>query len=462
LLFHFLTMTAVGLLAWAMVGTLEALLVLAIGIAFSPLQFFTPQPDGTFFGAYGWGNGFRYLGALLVVPAFAHRLLAPVPFADWRCLGLGVVAGGFAWISQENLSATAAAAAMVTVLMVLTDTISFGRAATGVFTLAAGAMLFWLPVLLFYASHGQMAEYLRNFTLVPRAVAAGFSNSWWIDARDTAAYTAFCSTTAVIVVIAVLTLWQWPQVRLRHGLSAARVRLLGFLSVLAAGYATSLYRSDYSHLINTLIALPFVIVLSWRDLPALAARTVAVRVGLRVALVAATLFVYPIAPPLRDFYRGIWLPALARFEPGPPASAPVVEGGVPFQRATVHLQDEPAVAPGMIAMRPFLRELAALHDVVGDRRTYITGLGSVYTGLVYFLGDLVPAPYLFDRETMLINDDLRREHQRHFESRIDEVDCVIARNLEENEVHAFRRAYPDARVVIQPINAVDAYIVIAR
>lgn len=462
LLFHFLTMTAVGVMAWATLGTAAALVVLAIGLAFSPLQFFVPQPDGTFFGAYGWGNGFRYLGALLVVPPLASRLLTPVRFGDWRCLGLGVVAGGFAWISQENLSATTAAATMVLVSMILTDTIPLRRAATGGVTVIAGAALFWLPVLGFYGWHGHIAEYLRNFMLVPRAVAVGFSNSWWVDATDTAAYRAFCWTTAVIVVLALLTLWQWPSVRLRYRLSAARVRLLSFLSVLAAGYATSLYRSDYSHFVNTLIALPFVIVISWRDLPALAAQTLGGRVLLRVALIAAILFIYPIAPGLRELYPSVVTPALRRFETLPSQPTPVVEAGPSFQRATRYLQDEPAVAPGMIAMRPFLRELSALHDLVGKRRTYITGLGSVYTGLVYFLADLTPAPYLFDRETMMINDDLRREHQRHFESRIGEVDCVIARNLEENEVHLFRRAYPDARVVILPINAVDAYVVIAK
>ena len=462
LLFHFLTMAAVGVMAWSSIGTGAALLVLAIGVSFSPLQFFVPQPDGTFSGGYGWSNGFRYLGALLVVPSLASRLLTPLQLGDWRCLGLGLLAGCFAWISQENLSATAAAATMVVVSMILTDTIPFRRALTGGVTVIAGAAFFWLPVLGFYAWHGRMGEYLRNFTLVPRAVAAGFSNSWWTEATNTLVYRAFCWTTAVIVVLALLTLWQWPSVRLRYRLSEPRVRLLAFLSVLAAGYATSLYRSDSSHLINTLIALPFVIVLSWRDLPALAARTFVSRGVLRVALIAATLLIYPIAPFLRNLYPSLLRPATTRFLALPPQPAPVVEAGVSFRRATRYLRDEPAVAAGMIPMRPFLRELSKLHELVGDRRTYIAGLGSVYTGLVYFLADLTPAPYLFDRETMMINDDLRREHQRYFESRIAEVDCVIARSLEENEVHLFRRAYPDARVVILPINAVDAYVVIAK
>ena len=462
LLFHFITMAVVGVIAWASIGTIAALVVIVIGTVFSPLQFFAPQADGTFFGAYGWGNGFRYLGSLIVVPQLAARLLSPLHFGDWRCLVLGVVTGGFAWMSQENLSATAAAATMVTLLMIFTRTTPLTRAVQAGATVIGGMLLFWLPVLGYYALQGRVGEYLRNFTLVPRAVAAGFSNTWWADATDTKAYAAFCWTTAVIIAIALLALWQWPHARLRHGLGWARVRILAFLSVLAAGYATSLYRSDYSHLINTLIALPFVIVLAWRDLPGLVSRSLNGRVAVRIAVIAATLIVYPIGPAFTNFHQGLWIPARARFEARPLAEPVAQEFGVAFQRVPPLLQDEPAVAPGMIGMRPFLREMSELHGLIGNRRTYITSLGSVYTGVVYFLADLVPASFLFDRETMMINDDLRREHLGHFEARLAEVDCVIARDLADAEAQLFRRAYPNARIVIQGINGVDAYIILAR
>ncbi len=69
LLFHFTALLATGLVALWLIDLPSALLVMILALAFSPLSFFTAAPDGTMQGAYGWGNAWRYLGALLVVPA---------------------------------------------------------------------------------------------------------------------------------------------------------------------------------------------------------------------------------------------------------------------------------------------------------------------------------------------------------------------------------------------------------
>jgi hypothetical protein len=461
LLQHFLTTVLVCLLAWWTIGLPEAFAVLVLGLSFSPLQFFSPAGDGTFQGAYGWGSGMRYLGALVVVPLTVRRLLAArAGRQDWRLYVIGAAAGVFVWLAQENLSATLAALVFVEVLLIATHTITWRVAVSATSQLVAGAGLVAIPIVVYYMVQGEFARFVRNYLLVPRAVASGFSNSWWLEGPGDPGYRAFCFTTAVIVVAAVAAIWHVRELRLRYPLNAAQARLLAYLAVLAASYHTALYRADSAHLLNTMIALPFVLVLVFRDLPEWTAHTPLARLTLRAVIVAVAIWVYPISGVSTTLYATVIKPSAVRFQQDMPARMPSSDPRPAYVRATGHLQDEPAVVVGAGSMRQFLEDVSTLKASVGDRRTLIASALHVYTGLIYFMGDLTPAPYLFDRETMMINAALAAESVAYMRQRMSEFDCVVSWTLEAPEVKAFVEANPGATTDVLTLAGAPVYVLV--
>ncbi|HEX8030579.1 MAG TPA: hypothetical protein VF491_19025 [Vicinamibacterales bacterium] len=447
LVLHFAATAIVGLLAWWTLGFPSALAVLILAWSFSPLGFFTPANDGTYQGFYGWGNAMRYLGALIVVPLMIRRMMASqAGRLDWHLPVIGVAAGLFAWLAQENLSATVTALAFVLVLMIATRTITWRTAASCTAQVAMGSAVVAIPIVVYYLLQGELSRFLRNYLLVPQAVAAGFSNTWWLEGPADGRYRAYCYTTAVIVAIGTATVWNLREMRLRHSLTRLQAQLLAYLGVLAASYHTALYRADSSHLVNTMLALPFVLVLVFRDLPEWSVKTPLLRLALRVAIVAVAICVYPISLVSTDLYAWVIKPSAVRFQQTVAARTPSSDPRPAFTRATALLQNEPVVVGPAGSMHQFLEDVSALRAIVGDRRTYVLHAHNIFTGLIYFMGDLTPAPYLFDRETMMINSGLAAESIEYMRARLDEFDCVVSSTLEAPEVKLFLSAHPNARI----------------
>ena len=458
---HFATTIVVCLLAWWTIGFPGACAVLILGLSFSPLGFFSPAADGTFQGFFGWANGMRYLGALVVVPLTVRRMLVtPAGRMDWRLLVIGAAAGVFAWLAQENLSATVAALVFVLVLLIATRTITWRAAVSSTAQVAGGSAIVAIPIVIYYTLHGEFARFVRNYLLVPRAVATGFSNTCWLEGPADPRYRAYAFTTAVIVIIGVAAVWNVREMRLRHPLTESQARLLAYLGVFAASYHTALYRADSSHLVNTMLPLPFVLVLVFRDLPEWTVQTAPGKFALRAAIVAAAIWVYPLSGLSGVLFASVIQPSVLRFRQSPPARIASSDPRPAFVRATGHLQDEPSVVGDAGSMRQFLEDASTLKATVGDRRTYVVGVRNIYTGLAYFMGDLTPAPYLFDRETMMINAALAAESLAFMRERLNEFECVVSWTLEAPEVKLFLAAHPDARTETLRIANAPVYVVL--
>jgi len=52
--------------------------------------------------------------------------------------------------------------------------------------------------------------------------------------------------------------------------------------------------------------------------------------------------------------------------------------------------------------------------------------GAVWTGAIYFMADLTPAPYPLDRESMAVNGPLRTRIADHIRAHPEEYECFIA------------------------------------
>jgi hypothetical protein len=460
LLFNLVTLIAVGLLAVWLIDVPSALLVMVIALTFSPLSFFRPESDGTFGGAYGWGNALRYLGALIVVPIAVQRAFANAAgrFSPVH-LALGAAWGLSAWVAQENLTSTLAGLMLSMSVLWLGGAISFHRLRQVALSMFVGFVAVWTPVVLYYLFHGELAAFVGNYFRVAAAITRGFQNTWWTEGPGL--YPAYRYTPFMVAVIAILTVWDLRRLE-RRTITPAHARLLSFTAVLAACYLTVLYRSDSSHLANTLLPLPFVLVLAFRDLPSWVARSPLVALAMRAGVVAVALWLYPLAPTLSDIYATLIKPSLTRFQTVLPTPATTQQAGVAFDRATQYLQDEPLVVAGSVPMRQFLEEATALHELVGNRRTYLAGMGSVYTGLVYFMADLTPVPGLLERETMQINRDMEIAVVGDLMRLVDNVECLMVREMEMEEAKVFLKAHPNARIEQRPLAGRPVFVLLAN
>jgi hypothetical protein len=444
---NFAALAAVGLAAYCWVGFAAAVPVIVLATIYSPFAFFSTAGDGTFAGFYGWGFAGRYLAPLLVVPALARECFASEGGRRWWGLMLwGGVLGTGAWIAQENLSTTVMAGGLVLAILWLTGTVRIALVGRIVLALSIGVACVAVPILAWYARHHAAGEYVRNYFLVPHAVAMGYSNIWWPsqDAARPDRY-SYYFTLPFLILSALAALWRFPALRLEAPLDWRRARFIAFVCVLLACYQTSLLRSDAAHVMNTMIALPFVLVLGALDLPRWVASTRGGRIGARVAFIALALAIYPTIR-LQNWSQLLVTP-IRRFQPV--ASAQVAdpsEERIAFERATPLLADEPLLAGGAdLSMRTFLDFATGVHAIAGTRRTLVTDLGGrAWTGALYFLADLTPAPYPFDRETMAINAELRAAVVDHVRAHPSDYECLIGTSPEDPAAVAFLETHPGA------------------
>jgi hypothetical protein len=453
-LLHLLTAFGICLTAALFLDGWMLAPVMLLALAYSPLGFFYYESNGALEGFYGWANGLRYLGAALFLGGLPVVLRARPAAA----VALGSALGLFCFMSQENLSTAMTAAALLLVLLWLTGTETAASLVRCLVRIVAGFVAVWIPVLIVYAARGALGALVRGYLLFGAGVAHGFLNSWWLSPADSPQYHAYLYTGVLLIAIGIGTLFDFHTGRLRGPLDPRQTRLLAFVCAAAAAYAVALFRSDSWHQRNTTAALPFVLLLTFGDLPRWSTPAGWLRWTMRAAIAAIVLWVYPL---IGDFALNIvseLRAPLQRFSPYNAPPAPPADPRIPFQRATRYLSDEPVVCEGSVGMHAFLEEMSALRDIVGTRRTMVIAFPSLYPGVVNFIADLTPAPHFLAREMLMPN--LRAESLAWLKSHIAAYDCIITDDLDDPETAAFRHQYPDARVVTRSLGGDKYYIVL--
>ena len=173
----------------------------------------------------------------------------------------------------------------------MTQTVAIGRGVRIARDLLIGFAIAVALPLVYYAMHGALGEFLDNYFGVPRAVASGFTNTWW-PAQESGART-FYAAPVLFLAMTIATLWRLPSLTLNTPLDLDRARLLAFLSVALVCYQVSLLRSDAGHLQNTMMAAPFLLMLGALSLPRwLESRTLGRRT-IRGGFVIAALAIFP-------------------------------------------------------------------------------------------------------------------------------------------------------------------------
>jgi hypothetical protein len=376
---------------------------------------------------------------------------------------LGVVWGLGSWLAQESLTTTSAAVALLLTLLWLTRTIAVSKAVWLVWNLIIGFACVIIPLVCYYAARGSAGALLQAYFAYPLAVAAGFGNEWWPE-QDSASPARFSYylTLPFLIGCAICTVWRLPALRLVTPLDHRRARFLAFICVQLICYQTALLRSDSTHLMNSFIALPFVLVLGFVDLPRWLAARPAGRWGVRAGFVLLAVIVYPSVMRAMDV-KALGGPA-RRFRASSLAGeAPVRNDGLSFARTRpLEPHEQLFFGDPPMSVREFDVFAAELRHVVGQRKSYFMRIDWIAGGLIAFVADLTPAPHPIGGDLFTINDRARMRVADHIRTHPQDYDAMIGPSLTGPEARAFLESHPGAVILERRLGAATVYILLSQ
>jgi hypothetical protein len=429
----------------AVVTTLAAIVV------FPTLQTFAITHDGTFQGFWGWTDALRYAGVFLLAMAY--------PAVAARTRVARAVALGFAWgilclVAQENLIGGLLVLAILSVLLVVTDTIGRRRIQRALAGVATGALLVAIPTCAYYAAHGRLGRFLELYWLVPRAVAAGYSNTPFPNAAFGRLFYGLPFLLGILLIAALLTT---RPLRVARQWSERRIVLVSALVAAVVSHTGALTRSDAPHLVNTELALPAAVCLAAFELPGLlGARSARGRwlgaLTVAGAAVAVLPFTARVLSPAKTPDK-LWRPLAARIDP--PAVKPIPPAIPQGTLAARRIGNETLAQPRCctkthVPMAALVRFMNRLHDVVGTRRVFVDDTGVVTPPVSYFLADLRPAPFRQDYGTMVLNNRIRQTWLRWFRAHLADTEAIVTTSAARTVPRIWAAAYPRHRTVVVP------------
>jgi hypothetical protein len=454
-----------ALLVWAGVSVLFAVFFLAFGyvrglavsvlsaLVYPALHLLAFQPRGSFDGYFGWVSPLRYVGLIalvLLLPAAVRR--SP----SWRGAATGAVIGALwgltSYLAQENLAGGAVGALAVGGLLLFSGSAPWRAVWTAFAAVLAGFLVIWTPILVFYAVHGQFAEFLRQYFLFPRAVASGANDTPWGGFRHTPSpYThMFYVLPFLLAGLALLTVVRVRPLRIATEWSRERVLLLVTVLATALLYEGALLRSDTSHLTGTLLMVPALVVMTATALPRLIGvqrRATAAAAG--AALIVASFMLLPhaaFAPAgLRSWAEAPYLDR-QRLAAAPASGTPATLAG---QRVGAGLDHASLCCQGSsVSMPDLIQLMEQIHLIIGNRTAYVASFHGEYPGLVYFGADLNPAPVSSDPYSSIETESGLKAFLADFRTRVlPQTQAVLTLSTAAPEARFFLQEYPSARQI---------------
>jgi hypothetical protein len=456
LLFQWVAATIfMGALAVRVRPLVAVVTALAAVLVFPTLQTFAITSNGTFDGFWGWTDALRYAGVFMVAMAFpavaARAAVTPVRI---RAAALGAGWGVLCLVAQENLIGGVLALAILSVLLVVTDTIGYRAILRTLGWIAAGFALVAIGACAYYAAHGRLGRFVEFYWLVPLAVARGYSNTVFPNVTYGRLFHGVPFLLGGLLLAALLTS---RPLRVARQWSERRIVLVSALVAAVVSHLGALTRSDAPHLVNTELALPAAICIAAFDLPALlGARRAGVRWAGGAAIALLAVAVLPFTPKVLDpggTPDKLARPLLARLDP--PASRPVPPRIPPGSPAAARIgnetvQERRCCTKTHIPMADLVRFMDRLHAVIGSRRVYVDDTGIVTPPVAYFLADLRPARFRQDYGSMVLNSDIRKVWLRDFHARVPGMAGIVTTDPNRTAPRIWTRANPRHRTVVVP------------
>jgi hypothetical protein len=418
----------------------------------APITHLKGSPDGI----WGWPNPMRYLGVFAVAMLFPAVAASEAPRrTPLAGIALGLLFGLTCYLSQENLIGGLIAIGVLALLLTISQTVPARMVVRGLLATGLGFALVVAVVFGYYALNGELGRFIELYYLIPPAVAAGYS--------DTVYYGGFAGQWGHVYylvpfflgALAALSVVRLHPLRATRRWSRERVLLVSALVATCVSLTGAFLRSDSSHLVNTMLAMPVASVLAVAYLPGLLGISRRLRLLSALVLAAIPLALFPLqqianvddrltAPLQRFAYQS---PAL-QWQRAAPSSVAAKRLG-PVLRAPVQWCCTYYRYP--VSMREFADILNRLHAAVGDRRVYVANfIEGMEPGAAYFLADLRPAPIYMEPSTMVMNETLLNRYLDYFREHISDVQAVVAVYPNLPEVRMFDAAYPDHQRIELP------------
>ena len=442
-----------ALQAWVGASVLFAVFFLAFGYArglaisllsalvYPALHEIAFKPGGSFNGFFGWTNPLRYAGMIALI-ALLPAVIRRCP--SWRGIGAGAALGALwgvtSYLAQENLVAGALGALVVGSLLLLSGTSSWPAVRAALAAALTGFLLIWLPVLAFYASHGDLVQFITSYFRYPNAVAQGYDDTPWYG-RPLALTTMFYVLPFLLAAGALLTLFEARPVRIATGWSRERTRLAATVIITILLYQGALFRSDSYHLTGTVLMVPALVIVAASALPQLlgirrlAAAVTGTALGVAsFALLPASAFAWA---SLRSVAQAPYLDRHRLAAERPPSQPATVAA----RRIGAGLDMDPDLAG-------FVPLMNRIHAVIRDRTTYVADFPDGYPGFVYFVADLTPAPVLADKYMAIFTEPQLTEYLRYFRASVlPHTQALVTSSLGAPEARFFLLRYAGARRV---------------
>jgi hypothetical protein len=452
LLFQWLAATIfVCALAVRVRPLVAAVTALVAIVAFPTLQTFAITTNGTFDGFWGWTDALRYAGVFLLAmafPAVARRASVP------KAAALGFAWGILCLVAQENLIGGLLVVGILSILLVVTDTVGHRRVLQALGGLAAGALLVAVAACAYYAAHGRLGRFLELYWLVPRAVASGYSNTPFPNAAYGRLFYGVPFLLGILLIASLLTA---RPLRVARRWSERRIVLVSAITAAVVSHTGALTRSDAPHLVNTELALPAAVCIAAFELPALlGARTGRVRWAGGLAIAAAVVAVLPftarvLAPASTP--EKLWRPLAARIDPPSPRAIPTAIAAHTLAARRIGnetLAQRRCCTKAHVPMAALVSFMNRLHAVVGQRRVFVDDTGVVTPPVSYFLADLRPAPFRQDYGTMVLNNRIRKTWLAWFRENLADTDAIVTTSASRTVPRIWAAANPRHRVVAVP------------
>jgi hypothetical protein len=471
-----------ALQVWAGASVLFVVFFLAFGYArglavsllsalvYPALRMVAFQSNGAYNGYLGWASPLRYAGVIalvLLLPAVIRR--CPSRRGAAAGVATGAVWGLMSYLAQENLAGGAAGALVVGVLLLFSGSASWRAVRTALVATLAGFLLIWTPILAFYAAHGQLVGFLTQYLLFPRAVADGINDTPWggfahASSSLTPMYHALPFLLAALALLSVIKVWplgiatEWSRERVYLAVTVLATILL---------YQGVLLRSDASHLTGTLLMVPALVIMTSAVLP----RLLGARLRVTAAITGAALVItsFTLLPGKALAWTSVRSAAEAPYldrkqlaaapRPQTPGTLAGLRVGPGLSHADQCCQSTP------VSMSKFIHLMEQIHALVGNRTAYVANFHGAYTGLVYFVADLSPAPIPADQTNEYDGSTLTEPQLKatltYFRDKVlPHTQALLTYNLKVPEARDFLQRYPSARRIKLRYNNQDYFVLL--
>lgn len=306
--------------------------------------------------------------------------------------------------------------------------------------------------MVFYLSQGALAEFWRNYSLVPARFLRGYANTPFSGPRSEDLAAAYVTLPWVVTLAAVLALYRVRPLRSAGQLDAQRLLVLAACAAQLAALPGAMLRADHWHLAGSLFALPLVVTVALFHVPAVLSGSPVRRWIVRgaVILVVGNLFL-PALLDAGDRLGGLVRGRVNSFSVAAPRRAD--EADVVARRmGAAWVESDPALAA-------LMRQVRA---TVGDRPCCVLidepAEGIQYAGLVYFLADLNPGPIRLERTDLVADDRMLATFRRHFQEHVDRFGALVAFAPDSPESEVFRAAWPGHTLQVLRGRDVEVYV----